>query len=775
MSNNPIPSDQGTNILRTNKARMIWRWVWRCLNIGVLVGLVAMLLLNFGIVGKVINLFSKEPTEVVAHVASNEMKEADLNVTGNKIDLSGVKFGPYTATYNGEEHVLEINGKLPEGVNVTYRNNKHTNAGTYVAEAIFTKDGCEPAVMTANMVIKKAKITGVEIHDRIVEYDPNGMYSIELVGKENIPAGASVSYYPPAGVKEPGIYNAKAVIYVEDGNYETLVLEGTLTIIDLKSLVSFEKDSYSFVYDGKAHNVELVTSEIPDEIKDAIDFKVEHKYVKDGETFGEIVDAGTYTVIANVSAKGFNSFSVCNATVTVTPGDLVELYGTAIEGGTYEYNKTAHKVKITGNQPKSVEVKVEYYLNGSKVESAIVPGTYTVKVTFTDTKGNVKGTTLECEIIVNKIDISGCLTFENVEEEYAVDKDKNPVGYFAVVDIDEAALAAKGVEAGVLKILYYYGDNNGSNVPPAFYNVGEYAVKAVVTLSGNVEYFEDVELEATVKITPAYKSTINGVSAKGQLVVANGKYITPKITAPEGAVVEHRVTGMYIGWLKSSETDVVVPGVKYVNYYFIETTFTVGNYYTTRNTSIIVLPNFAIVAVFAIVATLIGLGIALVIIYRNKDKEEDSDIKFQRPSEAVAKARGKIVCESRAVSKNSGVEGRLYLTEKTVEFYSHTLTKSDDNILIALRNVRNIDVTAHNVINIRANNEDYIFEVPGCVAIDWKHEMVNVEEAKRAIATKANNETYVAQPQVTATAPVEEIKTEEVKVEEPTTEENTEI
>ena len=741
-----------------------------------------MLLLDFGIVGKVVDLFAKEPVEVVAHVASNEMKGDALGtVSGKKIDLEkyGVKFEFDPVTYNGEAHTITATNldKLPSGITVTYRNNVHTDAGTYEAEAIFSGEGYDPCVLTATMVIYKAKITGVSIKNEVVQYVEGTTYSIKIEGEDKIPEGATVVYQPPRGheVDKPGVYKTVVVISVENGNYETLVLEGTLTIIDLKQLVKFDNDTHTFTYDGKGKSVSLNTSGISSSIRNAIGFKVTYTYTDasgkeySGNTF---TNAGTYKLTAHVSAKGFDSFSLGPVTVTIEKGDLVELYGTAIEGGTYEYNKTEHKVKITGNQPKSVEARVEYYLNEQVVDSAIVPGTYTVKVTFTDKNGNINDKTLECEIIINKIDISGCIKFEDVVEEYAVDNEDNALVYSAKVVVDEEALKAKGIESGVLKILYYY-DGKGSNMPTEFSEVGEYVVKAVVTVGGNVEYFDNVELEAKVKIKPAYKSTIKGVTAKSQIVMANGKYITPKITAPEGTVVEHRVTSMYIGWLHSSELDTVVPGVKYVNYYFIETTFTHGNYYTTRTTSILVLPNFIIIAVCAAIGLLVGLGIALVIIVRNKDKEEDSDIKFQRPSEAIAKARGKIVCESRAISKNSGVEGRLYLTEKTVEFYSQTLSKSDDNILIPLRNVRNIDVTAHNVINIRANNEDYIFEVPGCVAIDWKYEMVNVEEAKRAITKKVNNEAYAAQPQVTA--PVEETRAEEVKAEETASEENTEI
>lgn len=57
-----------------------------------------------------------------------------------KYDMSKVKFESKTFMYDGKEHQIEISGKLPEGVKVSYVNNKLTKVGVLKATAKFTGD-----------------------------------------------------------------------------------------------------------------------------------------------------------------------------------------------------------------------------------------------------------------------------------------------------------------------------------------------------------------------------------------------------------------------------------------------------------------------------------------------------------------------------------------------------------------------------------------------------------------------------------------------------------
>ena len=55
-------------------------------------------------------------------------------------DMSNVKFEDKTVTYDGNEHTLEITGTLPDGVSVSYTNNKLTEVGSIEATATFVGD-----------------------------------------------------------------------------------------------------------------------------------------------------------------------------------------------------------------------------------------------------------------------------------------------------------------------------------------------------------------------------------------------------------------------------------------------------------------------------------------------------------------------------------------------------------------------------------------------------------------------------------------------------------
>ena len=65
---------------------------------------------------------------------------ATLTINKATYDMSGVEFVDKTFSYDGTEKELIISGSLPNGVTVSYINNKLTEAGTITATAIFTGD-----------------------------------------------------------------------------------------------------------------------------------------------------------------------------------------------------------------------------------------------------------------------------------------------------------------------------------------------------------------------------------------------------------------------------------------------------------------------------------------------------------------------------------------------------------------------------------------------------------------------------------------------------------
>ena len=121
--------------------------------------------------------------------------------------MSGITFEDKTVTYDGNEHELLIEGTLPEGVTVTYENNKLTEVRSIKATAIFTHNNPnynEIPNMTATLTIEEEKFaitwknqdgTILEIDENVIagdmpEYngniptmlDPAGLYTYTFIG-----------------------------------------------------------------------------------------------------------------------------------------------------------------------------------------------------------------------------------------------------------------------------------------------------------------------------------------------------------------------------------------------------------------------------------------------------------------------------------------------------------------------------------------------------------------------------------------------------------------
>ena len=143
--------------------------------------------------------------------------------------ITGVTLSNKTVTYNGQEHLIVVEGEIPDGVTVTYSSNAGTNAGTYNAVALLQGEGYQPLQLTATLTIAPAPITGILFENGTVEYDALP-HSIYIMG--NVPAGVTVNYtYNGQDVDEvtdAGKYEVKATL--SSPNHETLVLTATLNI-----------------------------------------------------------------------------------------------------------------------------------------------------------------------------------------------------------------------------------------------------------------------------------------------------------------------------------------------------------------------------------------------------------------------------------------------------------------------------------------------------------------------------------------------------------------
>jgi len=110
-------------------------------------------------------LANEEGYTVTYSVDGNDNYDGDsksLTVIVKKAsyDVSGITFKDVAVLYDGEEHILLIDGELPKGVVVSYQENRGTEVGMYHAVASFAGDKNYNAIpdMEATLSIRSAEI-----------------------------------------------------------------------------------------------------------------------------------------------------------------------------------------------------------------------------------------------------------------------------------------------------------------------------------------------------------------------------------------------------------------------------------------------------------------------------------------------------------------------------------------------------------------------------------------------------------------------------------------
>lgn len=142
----------------------------------------------------------------------------------NLAEITGITFDNYSCKYDTTKKTMLIDGVLPEGVSVIYKNNEATNAGTYTATATLSGKGFKTKVLTATLTINKADYN-VSLSDQSVSFDDE-FHLPEISG--DLPNGTTASYYiddtaTTKGVCAIGNYAAKIVL--NNPNYNDITLD----------------------------------------------------------------------------------------------------------------------------------------------------------------------------------------------------------------------------------------------------------------------------------------------------------------------------------------------------------------------------------------------------------------------------------------------------------------------------------------------------------------------------------------------------------------------
>jgi hypothetical protein len=290
---------------------------------------------------------------------------AKLVINQASYDASGLSFNDASYTYDGTEKTLTVTGAIPEGVTVSYTNNKLTNVGSVNATATFAVDSNHKAIpsMSATLTITKSSLSGISFSGSTFTYDGSS-HSIFVSG--TLPSGVTVSY-TNNGQTDAGSYDVTAHFSDSTGNYTVPEdMKATLTIskktYDLTG-VSFVSASYA--YDGSEKTI-AITGTLPEDVTVS--------YSNNGLT-----DAGSKEVTATfVSSLDGSTIATMKATLTITKKGVS---GLSLNGATYVYDGKSHSLAVTGDLPSEVIVS---YTNNGQTEA----GTYSVKAHFTDPTGN---------------------------------------------------------------------------------------------------------------------------------------------------------------------------------------------------------------------------------------------------------------------------------------------------------------------------------------------------------------------------------------------------
>lgn len=263
--------------------------------------------------------------EVTATISGDNYEDlvltADLTIT--HATITGITLEDASFVYDGSAKTLAIDGTLPTGTSVSYTGNSRTDVGTQVVTATIDGDNYEDLVLTANLAVTPATITGITLEDGSFVYDGTAQ-SLAIAG--TLPQGTTV-VYTGNGRTDAGTQEVTAT--VSGDNYEDLVLTAELTITAAVRSIDFPAIPVK-TYGDADFDAGAVTS--TDE---------EVSYTNSDATVAEIINgqihivgAGTTTITATVPENSNYSnrpeatqvLTVRKATQTITFDAPLEVY-----------------------------------------------------------------------------------------------------------------------------------------------------------------------------------------------------------------------------------------------------------------------------------------------------------------------------------------------------------------------------------------------------------------------------------------------------------------
>lgn len=273
----------------------------------------------------------------------HEIADMEATLTIVKGTMTFINVDDETFLYDGTPKRISYKGELPEGIEVTYENNHHIDAGSYDVTIHFHDilERYHDLSLSAKLIIQKATydMSGVRFDDILIVYD--GLeHRLQITGE--LPEGVSVRYSTTQSLTEIGQLEITAYFDIADSkNYNVIPSRtATLTIVpaELDHLI-FE--DITVPYDGKVHGI-LLEGELP--------VGVTFEYINNFQT-----EVGQYLVTVKFNVPNYRNLT---ATLTITKADI-DMSSVHFYGETFLYDGKVHTIEISGELPAGVRVSYE--------------------------------------------------------------------------------------------------------------------------------------------------------------------------------------------------------------------------------------------------------------------------------------------------------------------------------------------------------------------------------------------------------------------------------
>ena len=307
---------------------------------------------------------------------------ATLTINKAKYDMSQVKFEDKTYPYNPDiNRVIKIEGKLPTGVEVSYKNNILTDVGKYEVIASFSGN---PNYEDIPDMVCHIKIYEVDLKDVLLFKDVTYIYdggyktlAIDFNGLDKLLF--DVTYTPNTFIMS-GVYEVEAVVKSKDKNYHDANFKATLTIEKMTydtSNLFFPNQEY--VYDGNPHVLNSIYG-LPMVVEATFSLNV-------------LTMPGTLEVTVKFISDTiyYKEIPPMTATLTVKPAKLT---GVIFNDQTFVYDGHQKSIAIEGIIiPNGIEVT---YTNNYQVEV----GNYVVTAYLVDKLGRYEPLELSANLTI---------------------------------------------------------------------------------------------------------------------------------------------------------------------------------------------------------------------------------------------------------------------------------------------------------------------------------------------------------------------------------------